>query len=144
PDELGNHAEFDEVVRVELREEGLDVLGASGLYVGSESQRVLRDPVLDDLQESLLDSLARHVARDGDVLALARDLVDLIDVHDTALGGPYVSAGVLDELEQDVLDVLADVAGLRKRSGVGHGEGDFELPRERLGEEGLAGPRRPD
>src|SRR5262249_50871635 len=40
---------------------------------------------LDDLQQSLLHALARHVAGDRGVVALARDLVDLVDVDDAAL-----------------------------------------------------------
>ena len=35
----------------------------------------------DDLQQSLLNALAGHIARDGQVLRFARDLVDLVDVE---------------------------------------------------------------
>jgi hypothetical protein len=105
--------------------------------------RHVGDRALDDLEEGLLDALARYVAGDGDVLALAGDLVDLVDVDDAALGGADIAPGVLDELEEDVLDVLADVARLGEGGGVGHGEGDFELLGEGLGEEGLARARGP-
>jgi hypothetical protein len=44
------------------------------------------------------------------VLALAGDLVDLVDVDDAGLGLLDVVVSGLDQLEQDVLDVLADVA----------------------------------
>src|SRR5207247_2373964 len=50
----------------------------------------------------------------------------------------------LVQLEDDVLDVLADVAGLGQRRGVHDREGDGEQLGERLGEEGLAGPRGPN
>ncbi len=70
---------------------------------------------LQDLQQGLLHALARHVAGDRRVLALARDLVDLVDVDDPGLGLLDVVVGGLDQLEQDVLDVLADVAGLGER-----------------------------
>jgi NAD(P)-dependent dehydrogenase (short-subunit alcohol dehydrogenase family) len=40
---------------------------------------------LDDLQERLLHALAADVAGDGRVVALAADLVDLVDVDDAAL-----------------------------------------------------------
>src|SRR3712207_9244538 len=69
------------------------------------------------------------VARDRRVLALARDLVDLVDVDDAGLGALHVVVGGLDELEQDVLDVLAYVAGLGERGGVGDGEGDRKSTR---------------
>ena len=61
-----------------------------------------------------------------DVLAGLADLVDLVDVDDAALGGFEVVVGVLEELEEDVLDVLADVAGLGEGGGVADGEGDVE------------------
>ena len=77
---------------------------------------------LQDLQQRLLDALAGDVAGDRRVLALAGDLVDLVDVDDAGLGLLDVVVGGLDQLEQDVLDVLADVAGLGQRGGVGDGE----------------------
>ena len=93
---------------------------------------------LEDLQQRLLHALAGHVAGDGRVLALARDLVDLVDVDDARLGLLDVVVGGLDELEQDVLDVLADVAGLGEGGGVGDGERHVEHAGERLGEVRLA------
>ena len=44
------------------------------------------------------------------VFRLAADLVDLVDVHDAALRALDVVVGRLQELQDDVLDVLADVA----------------------------------
>ena len=93
---------------------------------------------LEDLQQRLLHALARHVAGDRRVLALAGDLVDLVDVDDPGLGPLDVEVGGLDQLEQDVLDVLADVAGLGQRRGVGDGERHVEQAGQRLGEVGLA------
>ena len=97
---------------------------------------------LEDLQQRLLDALAGHVARDRRVVGLARDLVDLVDVDDPRLGLLDVVVGGLDELEQDVLDVLADVAGLGQRRGVGDRERDVEDARERLREQRLAAAGR--
>ena len=103
-----------------------------------------RDGALEDLQERLLDALAGHVARDRRVVRLARDLVDLVDVDDPGLGLLDVEVRGLDELEQDVLDVLADVAGLGQRRRVRDRERDVEDPRERLREERLAAACRPE
>ena len=97
---------------------------------------------LEDLQQRLLDALAGHVARDRRVVGLARDLVDLVDVDDPRLGLLDVVVGGLDQLEEDVLDVLADVAGLGQRRGVGDRERDVEDARERLGEQRLAAAGR--
>ena len=80
----------------------------------------------------------RDVAGDRRVVALAADLVDLVDVDDAALRLLLVVAGRLVELEDDVLDVLADVAGLGEGGGVGDGERHREQPGQRLGEQRLA------
>ena len=99
---------------------------------------------LEDLQQRLLDALAGDVAGDRRVLALAGDLVDLVDVDDPGLGLLDVVVGGLDQLEQDVLDVLADVAGLGERGGVGDRERHVEHPGQGLGEVGLAAAGRAD
>ena len=93
---------------------------------------------LEDLQQRLLHALSGDVASDRRVLALAGDLVDLVDVDDAGLGALDVIVGGLDQLEQNVLDVLADVAGLRQRGGVGDCERDVQHLRQRLREVGLA------
>ena len=100
------------------------------------------DRALEDLEQRLLDALARHVARDRRVVGLARDLVDLVDVDDPGLGLLHVEVGGLDQLQEDVLDVLADVAGLGQRRGVGDRERDVEDLGERLGEQRLAAAGR--
>ena len=51
---------------------------------------------------------------------------------------------VLQQLEQDVLDVFAYVAGLGQRGGVADGEGHVEHASQRAGHERLAGAGRPD
>src|SRR5882724_600446 len=81
---------------------------------------------LEDLQERLLHSLARDVAGDRRVVALATDFVHLVDVDDAALGLLLVVARGLVELQDDVLDVLADVPGFGQSGGIGDGEGDGE------------------
>ena len=50
-----------------------------------------------------------------------------------------VEVGGLDEAQQDVLDVLADVAGLGQRGRVGDAEGHVEDLGQRLGQQRLAG-----
>ena len=76
-------------------------------------RRHRRGGALQDLEQRLLHALTRDVARDRRVLGLAGDLVDLVDVDDPGLGLLDVVVGRLDQLEEDVLDVLADVARLR-------------------------------
>src|SRR5262249_17318874 len=101
-----------------------------------------RDRPLHDLQQRLLHALARHVAGDGWVVRLAADLIDLVDVDDAALRSLDVVVGILQELQNDVLDILTNVACFRKRSGVRHREGHVKDARQRLGEQGLAAAGR--
>jgi len=49
-----------------------------------------------------------------------------------------ISIGGLEELEDDVLDILTDVAGLGQRRGIDNREGNLEHLRQRLGEERFA------
>ena len=86
----------------------------------------------------------RHVARDDDVVLGLADLVDLVDVDDAALRRFQVVVRVLQQLEQDVLDVLADVAGFGQRGRVADRERHVEDPRQRLGQQRLARAGRPD
>ena len=133
--EAGERSTEDEqhVGRVDLDELLVRMLAAT-------LRRHRRLRALEDLQQRLLDAFTRHVAGDRRVLALAGDLVDLVDVDDAGLGLLDVEVGGLDQLEEDVLDVLADVAGLGERRGVGDGERHVEQPGERLREVGLAAP----
>ena len=97
---------------------------------------------LEDLQQRLLHAFAGDVAGDRRVVGLARDLVDLVDVDDPRFGLLDVVVGGLDQLQEDVLDVLADVAGLGQRGRVGDREGDVEDPGQGLGEQRLAAAGR--
>ena len=81
----------------------------------------------------------RDVAGDGGVLVLAADLVDLVDVDDALLGAGHVAVGGLQKLENDVLDILAHVAGLSERGGVDDGEGHVEHLGQGVGQQSLAG-----
>ena len=139
PDERAA-ADEEDVGRVDAHALLLRVLAAA-------LRRDVGDGAFDDLEERLLHPLARDVARDGDVFALARDLVDLVDVDDAALRLFDVVVGVLDEFEQDVFDVLAHVTGLGEGGRVAGGEGNVEDAREGAGEQRLAaagGPEQED
>src|SRR5215468_6917848 len=130
-------ADEQNVRRIDLDEVLVRVLAAA-LW------RYRRDRPLDELQQRLLHALAGDVARDRRVVALARDLVDLVDIDDAALRLVDVVVAVLQQLLDDVLDVLADVTGLGERGRIGDDERHVEQPRERLREQRLARPGRPD
>src|SRR5262249_25335585 len=67
--------------------------------------RYRRDGPFHDLQQRLLNALSRNIAVDREVLRLAADFVDFIDVDDTALGALHPVFGRLQQLEDDVFDV---------------------------------------
>src|SRR4029077_8589176 len=107
-------------------------------------RRHVGDGPLEQLEQGLLYALARHVAGDRDVLAGLADLVNLIDVDDAILGGGDLVVGRHHELEDQVLDVFADVAGLGQGGGVADGERDVQPAGQGLGQGGLAAARRAD
>ena len=107
-------------------------------------RRNRRDRALEDLEQRLLHAFAGDVARDARVLRLARDLVDLVDVDDAALALGDVEVARLQQPDENVLDVLTDVARFGERRGVGDGEGNIEDAGERLREQRLADARRTD
>jgi hypothetical protein len=100
---------------------------------GTEALRAFQD-----LQQRLLHTLAGDVAGDRRVFALAGDLVDLVDIDDAGLGALHVVVGRLNQLEENVLHVLAHVSGLGEGGGVGDGERHVEHLGQRLGQVGLA------
>ena len=130
-------ADEQDVGRVDLEELLVRVLAPA-------LRRHVGDRAFEDLQQRLLHALARDVAGDRRVLVLAADLVDLVDVDDPLLALLDVAAGGLQQLEDDVLDVLADVAGLGQRRRVDDREGDGEELGERLRQQRLAGAGRAD
>lgn len=111
--------------------------------LASALRRHVRHGAFQDLQKSLLDAFTGDVAGDGDVLGLLGDLVDFIDVDDAALGFLDVIVRGLDEAEEDVLDVITDIAGLCEGGGIGNRKGHIEVAGEGLGKEGLAAAGRP-
>ena len=133
----GTAADKQDVRRVYLEEVLVRVLAAA---LGGH----IRDAAFNDLEEGLLDTFTGDITRDARVVALACDLVDLVDVDDPALGLLDIEVGRLDEVEEDVLDVFANVAGLCEGCCIGDGERHIKDFRERLGEQGLARTGRAD
>src|SRR5215204_7610715 len=96
------------------------------------------DRAFEDLEQSLLNALTGDVAGYGRVIRLACDLVDLVNIYNAGLGLLHVEVGGLYEFEENVLDVLADVAGLGQGRGVRDSKWDIEDP----GQQRLAAARR--
>src|SRR3546814_17371681 len=58
----------------------------------------------------------------SDLFGLAADLVDLVDIDDPAQCPLDVVIRRLEQLEDDILDILADIARLGQRRRIGHRE----------------------
>ena len=101
--------------------------------------RNIADGAFQDLEESLLDALSGDVAGDADILGLAPDLVDLVDIDDAPLSLLDIEIGGLQQPKDDVLDIFADVTGFRQGGGVHDAEGDIQYAGEGAGEESLPG-----
>ena len=101
-------------------------------------RRYIGHGAFDDLEQSLLDSLAADISGDGRILRLSRDLIDLIHIDDAVLRPLDIPVGRLDQLEQNVLHILAYIAGFCQCSRVGDGERNIQDLRQRLSQEGLA------
>ena len=124
------HDEQD-VLGVDLQELLLRVLAPA-------LRRHRGDGALDQLEQGLLHAFAGDIAGDRGVLALARDLVDLVDVDDAGLRLLDVVVALLQQLLDDVLDILAHVTGFGQRGRVGDRERHVEQARQGLGQQGLA------
>ena len=106
--------------------------------------RNIRDRAFDDFQQRLLHAFTADVASDRRVFALAGDLIDFVDVDDALLRALDVVVAALEEIQDDVFDVFADVTGFGQRRRIRHGERHIEDLGERLSEQGLAGAGRAD
>jgi hypothetical protein len=103
----------------------------------------LHDGAFEHLQEGLLDALAAHVTGDRHVAARLADLVDLVDVDDPVLGRLHVEIGGVQQLEDQVLHVLADVARPRSKWWRRRWRtGTLRMLGQRPGEQRLARPGR--
>ncbi len=100
--------------------------------LASALRRDVRNRAFEDLQQRLLDAFARHIASDGGVLVLAANLVDFIDVDDAGLGARHIAVGGLQQLQNDIFDIFADVSGFGQRGRVHDGKRHIEHARQGL------------
>src|SRR5712664_3587412 len=133
----GAAADEQNIRGVDLQELLLRMLAAALRRNGSHR-------AFHDLQERLLHALARNVPGDRRVVGFAADLVDFVDIDDAALRALDIIVGRLQQVQDDILDVLADIAGFGQRGRIRHREGNVEDPRQRLRQQRLARTGRTD
>src|SRR5271156_6028349 len=102
------------------------------------------DRTFQNLQQRLLHALTRDVAGNRGVLVLLRNLVDLVYVYDALLGSLDVAICSLQQLQDDIFDVFADVARFGECGGVNNGERHIEHARQRLRQKRFARAGGPD
>src|SRR5258705_13077927 len=83
----------------------------------------------ENLQQRLLNALAADVAGDGGVLVLLGNFVDLINIDEALLGLLDVAVRSLQQLQNNVFDVPADVASLGQSGGVNNAERHIQTAR---------------
>ena len=84
---------------------------------------------LEQLEQTLLDSLSTNIARNRGIVALTRNLVDLIYEDYASLSRSYVIVGSLQQARKQALNILAHISGLRQDCGIDYGERHIEHTR---------------
>ncbi len=127
----GATADKQDLAGVDLQELLLRMLTAA-------LRRHRGDGAFDQLEQRLLHAFPGHIAGDGGVFRLARNLVDFVDVDNAGLGLLHIVIALLQQLLDDVFHVLAHVTGFGQRGGIGNGERHVQHARQRFGQQGLA------
>ena len=107
-------------------------------------RRNVASAAFENFQECLLHTFARNIARDADIVGLAPDLIDLVDINDADLGALHVVIGILQQAQNDVLDIFADITGFGQRRRISDTKWNIENLRQSLGEKRFSGTGRPD
>ena len=131
----GTAADEQDVLGVDLDEFLLRMFAAA---VG----RHIADSAFQNFQQCLLHALSANIAGDGWVLALAGDLINLVHIDNTNFGFGNIKVRSLNQLEQNVLNVLANVTGFGQGGGVRNRKRNVQHFGKRLGQQGFAGTGR--
>ena len=84
--------------------------------------RYVHHSSLQEFQKSLLYTLSTYVAGDRWVVALAGNLVNLVDEDDTTLGSLHIIVGYLEQTGEDTLHILTYITSLGKYRSIHDGE----------------------
>src|SRR4030065_1389360 len=96
------------------------------------------DSSFEHFQQGLLDALAGDVAGNRNILRRFSDFVDFVHIDYAPLCRFYIEVCILQEAQQEVFDVFADIPGLCNSGGVAYCEGHFKEICKGTGEECLA------
>jgi hypothetical protein len=96
-------------------------------------RRNVAHTAFQNFQKRLLHSFAGDIPRDAHVIGFAADLIDLVNVNDADLGSFHIVIGILEQSQNNVFDVFADVAGFGQCRRVRDTERHIKNPGECLG-----------
>src|SRR5690606_9128046 len=85
------------------------------------------DGTFENLQQSLLNAFTGNVSGDRRVLALARNLVDLVKVNNASIGLLDIIVSSLEQLEEDIFSVLTHVPSFCQARSIGDCERNVQL-----------------
>ena len=97
-----------------------------------------------NFQQRLLHTFAGDIARNAHVVGFAADLVDLVDVNDADLGSFHIVIRILQQSQNNVLNVFADIAGFGQRRRIGDAKWNIENLCQRFRQQSLARTGRAD
>ena len=80
------------------------------------------DGAFDQLQQRLLHAFAGNIPRNGRIVGFARNLIDLVDIHDAGLCLFDVVIAFLQQFLNNVFHILADITRFGQCRGIGDSE----------------------
>ena len=117
----GSYLTFDTIEGAAADEEYILRIDSDHLLFGVLTATVWRhedNATLEEFKESLLHALTTHITSDRGVIALASDLIDLIDKDDATFSLFDIIIASLEKTSKQRLDILADITGLGKDGSV--------------------------
>ena len=93
---------------------------------------------LYQFQQRLLHALARHIARNRRAIRFARNLVNLVNIHNAALRLFHIKIAIAQQLSDNLLHILAHITRLSERGRIRHCKGHIQLARQRLRQQRFA------
>ena len=93
---------------------GIDLKQFLMRMLSSSLRRNRSNRTLQDFQQCLLHTFTGHISGDRCILRFSCDLVDLININDTMLCFLDIIICCLNNLQQNILHVLADISRFRQ------------------------------
>ena len=112
--------------------------------LASTLRRNVGDGAFQDFQQRLLHAFAGNVASDRRILILLGNLINFVDVDDALLRFGNVAVGGLQQFQNNVFDVFADISLFRQRCSVHDRERHVQHPRQCLCKKRFSRSRRPN